>query len=62
MSEEDEFTKTNVTYGVILRTDFETLQELKETIADFDGVNVVYQTTSAGKLHIEEGGVEDEEE
>jgi nitrate reductase NapAB chaperone NapD len=48
----DKFLQTRVSFGLILRTDLETVEKIKRQIADFPNVVIVYQTTEAGHLWI----------
>lgn len=60
MDDKENFEKTKITYGLVLRTDLDTVQKIKEAISNYvDEADYLYQRTYAGKLHIERGGVEE---
>jgi hypothetical protein len=51
---ENSFLKTRVSFGIILRADLNTIQSIKEYLADHDDVNVIYQKISGSRLWITE--------
>ncbi|MGC9337963.1 MAG: hypothetical protein ACP5EQ_07745 [Candidatus Cloacimonadia bacterium] len=50
----DDFLRTTISYGLIIRGDIEAIQALKEVIAANMGIKVVYQRFSDEKLYIHE--------
>lgn len=57
--EKNEFLKTKVSWGVILRADLETIEEVKRLITTVPNVVIAYQLTDIGRLRIireNEGG------
>lgn len=52
----DDFLRTPISYGVILRGDIPDIRDLKEHLAELSEIEVIYQTTDAGKLYIKRGG------
>lgn len=58
----DEFLKTRVCYGLILRADLATIDEVKKLISERPGLEVIYQLMDVGRLWIvranERGGSE----
>ena len=52
---DDEFLKSLFFYAVVIRSDFPTIQELKEYLAK-KGLDVKFQKLSTNYLRIEEGG------
>ena len=52
--EEDNFIKTIVSYGLIVRGDIYDIEKLKREVAKIDGLKIVYQRISGNRLFIEE--------
>jgi len=52
---DDNFLKTIVSYGLVIRGNLSDIERLKEEIAKIDGITIVYQRISGGRLFIEEG-------
>lgn len=54
-----EFLKTRVSWGVILRADLESIEEIKRLISTVPDITIAYQLTDIGRLRIireNEGG------
>lgn len=54
MKEEDKFLKTYLTFGLVIRTDLQTIEAIKEYIVGLDDVKVIYQRVSINRLYIKE--------
>lgn len=52
MTNNRDFLKTRVSYGLILRANLETIEELKRIIAERPGIEIIYQLIEAGRLWI----------
>lgn len=48
----DEFLKTRVSWGVILRADLESIEKIKQLISTVPGITIAYQLTDIGRLRI----------
>ena len=65
MKDEDEFLRTELNYGLLVRGELNQIQRFKERIAeelsDSDDIRIVYQKLSASRLTIKEsnGGGKD---
>jgi predicted short-subunit dehydrogenase-like oxidoreductase (DUF2520 family) len=51
---DDDFLKTTVFYGIVVRGDNHAIEQLKHAVAGIDGITVVYQRVSGEKLYIRE--------
>lgn len=52
----DDFLKTILSYGLIVRGNVESIEELKKAVANIDGLKIVYQRVSGSNLFIKEKG------
>jgi len=52
MNKNNDFIKTRVSFGLILRADLETIEELKRIIAERPDIEIIYQLVEAGRLWI----------
>jgi len=50
--ENSDFLRTELTFALVLRSDLETVQEIKKYLSEKEDVEIVYQTTDSGKLYI----------
>lgn len=48
----NDFLKTRVCWGLVLRADIETIEEIKRTIIERPSIEVVYQLIDVGRLWI----------
>jgi len=48
----EDFMKTYCNYGIVIRTDIDTLQKIKEYISSLEGVKILYQRPSLEKIYI----------
>jgi hypothetical protein len=55
------FLKSLVNYGIVIRADFRTIEEIKMLLAHRPDVDVVYQRYSLNKLYIRDDGDSDVE-
>jgi hypothetical protein len=49
---EEEFLKDLISFGLIVRADYETIKQFKQSIADNPELNIIYQRLSLDKLII----------
>jgi len=54
MIEDDNFLKTKLTFGLVVRTDLQSIEAIKSYIADLNDVKVIYQRISTNQLYIKE--------
>jgi len=57
----DSFLKSLVNYGIIIRADFETIEEIKMYLDHYTDIDVIYQRYSFNKLYIKDDGDSDVE-
>ena len=57
---EKNFLSTIVNYAVVIRTDFETISQIKKEMQRYDNVEIVYQKYSLFRLMIREEGEKDD--
>ena len=49
---EDNFLEEEVVFGLIVKGSFEQIRKMKQCFADIDGLELIYQKYTLGKLHI----------
>lgn len=49
---DEDFLKTIISWGIIIRADVGSISKIKQLIKSLPDAQIVYQTTSAGRLRI----------